>query len=54
MKKLIILQGIPGSGKSTVARSWQAENQGGRVIVSKDALRLGRGVYWVSGGRKII
>lgn len=49
MRKLIILQGVPGSGKSTIAKNWQAEDQGGRVIVSKDALRLGRGVYWIIG-----
>jgi predicted kinase len=46
MRKLIILQGVPGSGKSTIARSWQAEDPARRVIVCKDSFRLGRGVYY--------
>jgi tRNA uridine 5-carbamoylmethylation protein Kti12 len=47
MNKLIILQGIPASGKSTIAKEWQAEEPTKRVIICKDSFRLGRGQYWV-------
>lgn len=39
--KLIILRGLPASGKSTFARQLEREKNG-RVIVSRDALRLTR------------
>lgn len=44
---LLILQGLPGCGKSTYAKQWQAESPTTRVIVSRDALRHSRGVYWI-------
>jgi tRNA uridine 5-carbamoylmethylation protein Kti12 len=47
MNKLIILQGIPASGKSTIAKQWQAEEPTKRVIICKDSFRLGRGQYWI-------
>ena len=46
--KIIILQGIPGSGKSTWARSYLKEH-GSRdtVIVNRDSIRAMLGDYWV-------
>lgn len=46
MTKLLILQGIPCSGKST----WAKEFVGGKkdwVIVNRDSLRTMRGDYWI-------
>lgn len=37
--KLIITRGYPGSGKSTAAREWVAENSDERVRVNRDDLR---------------
>ena len=45
--KLIILQGPPASGKSTIATKWQSEDPNNRFIVSRDALRHARGQYWI-------
>lgn len=47
MSKLIILQGAPGAGKSTMARKLHARSPKDTVIVSKDSLREGRGTYWL-------
>ena len=47
MNKLIILQGIPASGKSTWAKQWVEEDPKTRVIVNRDSIRRGLGVYWV-------
>lgn len=45
--KLIILQGLPASGKSTWAKEYQAAEPTTRVIVSRDSIRHSRGQYWV-------
>lgn len=46
-KQLVVLRGIPGSGKSTYARNWVAEDPDWRVRVNRDDLRfLNYGVYW--------
>lgn len=47
MGKILILQGAPGSGKSTYAKEWQNEDPTNRVIICLDSFRLGRGKYWV-------
>lgn len=44
--EVIILRGIPGSGKSTWAREWVAE-QSRRIIVCRDDIRNMLGDYWV-------
>ena len=46
MQKLIILQGIPASGKSTWAREF-IRNNTGYVRVCRDDLRRMRGLYWI-------
>ena len=47
MNKLLILVGIPASGKSTFAKQWVEEDPKTRVIVNRDSIRRGLGVYWV-------
>lgn len=47
MATLIITRGLPGSGKSTRARAWVAEDRAGRARVNRDDLRamLHEGVW---------
>ena len=47
MNKLLILVGIPASGKSTFAKQWVEESSKTRIIVNRDSIRRGLGVYWV-------
>lgn len=37
--QLVIVRGLPGSGKTTAARKWVAEDPGNRVRVNRDDLR---------------
>jgi predicted kinase len=46
MSKIIVLQGVPGSGKSTWAKEF-AQAHKDYVIVCRDSIREGTGVYWV-------
>jgi predicted kinase len=46
MKKIIVLQGVPASGKSTYAKKLHDEDNS-KVIISMDALREARGTYWI-------
>jgi predicted kinase len=39
MAKLLVTRGLPGSGKSTFARTWVAENPPRRFRVNRDDLR---------------
>lgn len=43
--KIIVLQGVPASGKSTWAKNYIKEHPD-TVIVSRDAIREGTGTYW--------
>ena len=45
--KIIICQGIQGSGKSTWARKWAQEDPSHRVRWNNDDMRLLMGQYWV-------
>jgi len=54
MNKLLILKGIPASGKSTFARQWVEEDPKTRVIVNRDSIRRGLGVYWVPSREKLV
>ena len=47
MAKLLILKGIPASGKSTFAKQWVEEDPKTRIIVNRDSIRRSLGVYWV-------
>lgn len=44
--KMLILRGLPASGKSTWAKDY-ARNNKDWIIVSRDDLRNMRGVYWI-------
>lgn len=47
MKKLILTRGIQGSGKTTWARQWVAEDPSSRVRINNDDIRNMLGNYWV-------
>lgn len=47
MNKIILCQGIQGSGKSTYAKKWAAEDPENRVRLNYDDLRNMMGPYWV-------
>lgn len=50
---IILLKGIPGSGKSTFAKKFVDENPN-YVRINKDDLRRMRGKYWIPAQEKII
>lgn len=54
MSKLLILQGIPASGKSTFARKWVEESPKTRVVVNRDSIRRMLGTYWVPSREKLV
>ncbi len=54
MKKIIALQGIPCSGKSTFARNLAINNPKEWVIVSRDSIRESLGQYWVPERENLI
>lgn len=45
--KIIILRGLPASGKSTWARKWVNEAPKERVRVNRDDIRNMLGPYWI-------
>ena len=54
IKKIIVLQGIPASGKSTWARQWVSEDPKHRVRFNRDDIRNMLGVYWVPSREGLI
>lgn len=46
-RKVIVLQGLQGSGKSTFAKVWANESPTSRVRVCRDDIRNMLGKYWV-------
>ena len=54
MAKLIILKGIPASGKSTWAKQWVEEDPKTRIIVNRDFIRRELSVYWVPSRESLI
>ena len=46
-KKLILCRGIQGSGKSTWAKAWVAEDPEHRIRINNDDIRNMLGTYWV-------
>lgn len=46
MSKIIVLQGVPACGKSTLAKEMH-EKDSSYVIVNRDAIRESRGTYWL-------
>lgn len=47
IKKLILTRGIQGSGKSTWAKAWIAEDPEHRIRVNNDDIRNMLGSYWI-------
>lgn len=47
MQKLLILKGLPASGKTTKARKWVEEDPKNRVRISRDCIRRMLGPYWI-------
>jgi len=53
--KIIVTQGIPGSGKSTWARSYLKEHGSDTtVIVNRDSIRSMLGDYWVKEREELV
>ena len=53
IKKLILTRGIPGSGKSTWAKAWVAEDPEHRIRLNWDDMRNMLGPYWVPSRENI-
>lgn len=53
-KKIILCRGIQGSGKSTWAKQWVAEDPKHRVRFNNDDIRNMLGVYWVPTREPIV
>lgn len=51
---LIILKGLPGSGKSTHSREWVNEDPKKRIRVNRDDIRRSLGPYWVPSREKLV
>lgn len=54
VNKIILCRGIQGSGKSTWARQWVAEDPNHRVRFNNDDIRNMLGVYWVPARELIV
>ena len=53
-KKIILTRGIQGSGKSTFAKAWVAEDPENRVRINNDDIRNMLGVYWVTSRENLV
>lgn len=53
-KKLILCRGIQGSGKSTWAKAWVAEDPENRIRINNDDIRNMLGLYWVPNREKLV
>ena len=53
-KKLILTRGIQGSGKSTWAKAWVAEDPSSRVRINNDDIRNMLGNYWIVGREPLV
>ncbi len=55
VKKLVVIQGIPGSGKSYLANILLKEDKSYKtVIVNRDAIRSMLGEYWVPSREDLV
>ena len=54
VKKIIVLQGLPASGKSTWAKAWVKEDPEHRVRFNRDDVRNMLGTYWVPSREPLI
>ena len=54
-RKLIVLQGIPGSGKSFIARELlKKDKENKTIIVNRDSIRSMCGKYWMPERERLI
>ena len=53
-RKIIVLQGLPASGKSTWAKAWVKEDPEHRVRFNRDDIRNMLGTYWVPSREPLI
>lgn len=53
-KKIILTRGIQGSGKSTWAKAWVAEDPEHRIRINNDDLRNMFGVYWIPSREDVV
>ena len=53
-KKIILTRGIQGSGKSTWAKAWVAEDPEHRIRINNDDLRNMFGPYWVTSREDVV
>lgn len=54
VRKVLILRGLQGSGKSTFAKQWTDEDPEHRVRFNRDDIRNMLGKYWVPSREKLI
>lgn len=54
MQEVIILQGLPASGKSTYAKKLAYKNPKNVIIVNRDSIREGLGKYWVPSRENLV
>lgn len=54
MAKIIICQGLPASGKTTMAKEWVSEDPTHRVRFNRDDIRNMLGTYWVPSREGLI
>lgn len=54
IKKIIILRGLQGSGKSTWAKKWVNENPEHRLRFNRDDIRNMLGKYWAPSRESLI
>lgn len=53
-RKILILRGLQGSGKSTFAKQWVSESPETRVRFNRDDIRNMLGTYWVPSRESLI
>lgn len=53
-KELIVLRGLPASGKSTYAREWVLMDPETRVRLNQDDVRRSLGKYWVPSREPVV
>lgn len=52
--QLILTKGLPGSGKSTWAKTWVLEDPKERIRVNRDDIRRMLGPYWVPTREELV